>query len=252
MVDKKIESFLGKSILASYIVDEARSLKDFSTVYFYFRCADPQRDNFRFMARSLLSQFATQHDDSLNYIHEARQKTLDAELSRTKQAEELLEVALKSRKTIVMLDGLDECPRNERSHICDYFKAVHESLGIRRQDDLRCLFISQEDGFAKKDLSGIFNMRITPEHVHKDIMSFARGCQSRIEQKFEESCPLGRDMNSIADVLTNRADGMFIFVRLVAKELESQPTIAAIQDDWSPEAFPKDMEGVSVNMHALP
>lgn len=212
--------------------------------YFYFAYGDPQRDNFLCMARSLLSQLLTQNEALVDCYSSIMEVTYArGYLSSQTEAEKLLETALNSRKTYIILDGLDECPRKQRKDISTWFRSIIDKLKKSQQDEIRCLFVSQEDGFAKKDLSMLPAFKITREHNCADINAFARSSQARIEAKFGP-CLLGQSQLEISEIVTARAKGMFIFARCVLEELEQYPTKAALQREWSAESFPEELEAV--------
>ncbi|KAK4158351.1 hypothetical protein C8A00DRAFT_28632 [Chaetomidium leptoderma] len=143
-----------KSVLSSFIIDQAKQQTDISVAYFYFAYGDSQRNNFLGMARAILSQLLAQNEALLDcYNSVMAVSCAHGHLSSQQESEKLLETALKSRKTYIVLDGLDECPRDQRKDICTWFRSVVDKLERNKQDEIRCLFVSQEDGFAKKDLS---------------------------------------------------------------------------------------------------
>ncbi|KAH9427154.1 hypothetical protein MCOR02_012447 [Pyricularia oryzae] len=144
-------------------------------------------------------------------------KAPQAVLSDMKLAKELLTVALRSRKTYIILDGIDECDRNQRKEICRWYREVVEGLPRLKYDEIRCLFISQDDGVGRKDLSSLSTLRLTPESNLEDIKAFSRHWQGQIER-------------------------MFIFARCVFEELYNQPSGQAVLDEWREDRFPKDLE----------
>jgi len=51
-------------------------------------------------------------------------------------------------------------------------------------DEIRCLFVSQDDGIARKDLSMLPTINISSECNIQDIADFAEHWQARIERNF--------------------------------------------------------------------
>lgn len=222
--------------MASYIIQEVQKHPDISAVYFYFSHRKPLQDNFLAMAITLVAQLM-QHDALLDYLHSEMVKGNTGTVSTKSEAAKLLDFSLRLRKSFVILDGLDECDRDERLHICEWFRDIIEKLDRKQHGEIRCLFVCQEDGFAKKDLRDVSHLRITPELNWKDILSFSRIAQDSIEASLGQ-CPLGSDKASISEIVTSRANGMFIYAKLVLSELKSCPTRGAIRQEWSPESFP--------------
>lgn len=223
-------------MLASYIIEQLQAYQDVSVVYFYFGHQDPRRDNFFSMATTLVAQMM-QHKALVDYLYTSMTKSINGLLPNKAEAASLLDFALALRKTFVVLDGLDECSRDERQQICGWFRSAIMNLDRKHQDEIRCLFICQEDGFAKKDLRDIAHLRITADHNRADIHGFAKAAQQRIEDRLGP-CPLGIHNTSISDVVTERSNAMFIYADLVLQELESYPNKDLLEKEWDPESFP--------------
>jgi len=106
----------------------------------------------------------------------------------------------------VILDGLDECSsRHERKHIAQWFRDLVEKLPITAPERLRCLFVSQDDGIARKDFSGIASIKVTANENGKDIVNY---CTIRAEQLKLEKGLTDEKASSIAASVAKSADGM--------------------------------------------
>lgn len=199
-----LTKIVGKTILASAIVDQARSVAKTSTAFFYCKYGDPSRNTFVSVARSLLAQLLAQNDHLLQILYEKASTSGEIMLTSKANARDLLHIALSScGTTYVILDGIDECDRNDRKDIATWFQSVVAQLNLGSQEIIRCLFISQDDGIARKDLSTIPSIKIMPSDTKDDLGAFARFWHARIEDKF------GKLQNSmhIANILYARAQG---------------------------------------------
>lgn len=191
-------------MLASVIVERVKELKDVSVAFFYFAHGDPERDKFVPMARAILSQLLTQDPSLLLHFEKISTSSGQAVLSNRDLAKELLDTALRSRKTYLILDGIDECARDSRKEICTWFRAFADSLPITKQDEIRCLFVSQDDGFARKDLSMLPTLKISENEMRGDISEYALHWQQRIEGRFG---PLQDRGLELAKLVTDRSNG---------------------------------------------
>ncbi|KAJ3536177.1 hypothetical protein NM208_g5825 [Fusarium decemcellulare] len=237
-----IKHHQGKSVMASTIIEEARKLQDISVLYFYFRYRDPEKDSFLPLARALLSQALSQNDSLLLHFEEKMSTSSgQAILSSSKLAQELLQTSLKSRKTLIILDGIDECGRDERREICGWFTSAVDSLPRAKQDEIRCLFISQDDGAARKDLSILPTITMTPDRTKLDIATFCRHWQIQIEQRFGS---LQEDGLNLTEIVTARSQGIFIFSKCVLEELYQQPSRDCLLREWRADAFPSKLQEV--------
>jgi hypothetical protein len=87
------------------------------------------------------------------------------------------------KPTYIIIDGVDECERGERREICSWFINRVNLLAKEDFGALRCLFASQEDGFAKKDLGTIPAIEMFPVSTRNDIKRYITFWQAKIEGK---------------------------------------------------------------------
>ncbi|KAK6082031.1 zinc finger protein [Seiridium cupressi] len=207
----------GKTILASFVVEKARELHPTPAVlYFYCKHDNPERDNFLALGRSLLAQFL-KHDIGL--LPSFCQKSChsgEMVLSSSALVEELLDLAFGNCKSAyIILDGLDECPRDQRKIITQWFRKLIENLPSNEPERLRCLFVSQDDGPARKDFAGLASIKIRAEDNQHDVEE-----HSRVEADL------------LASLVETRSDGTIEFVHLTAKFflLEEKLVIPSIEE----------------------
>ncbi|XDG08069.1 hypothetical protein ABKA04_007684 [Annulohypoxylon sp. FPYF3050] len=123
----------------------------------------------------------------------------------------------------------------------DFQKCVVDSLTRTQMDEIRCLFISQDDGIARKDLSMISSITVTTEDNKCDIEAFANIWKVRIEEKFGV---FTKDELDIPLVVTAKSQGMFIFAKCVLKELFIQPSRHDLLREWKADNFPNELDEV--------
>jgi len=158
--------------LASLVIEEARKHQDVSVIFFYCRFRDSDRSTFLSLTRGLLSQLLSQDNDLLSFIHDKASTSGQTILSTESVAKELLETSIKNcDKLYVVIDGLDECEREERRQIVSFFENTRASLPPD-DDSLRCLFLSQDDNFARKDFANMSSFKITEAHTKQDIQAY--------------------------------------------------------------------------------
>ncbi|KAK2470509.1 hypothetical protein H9L39_18126 [Fusarium oxysporum f. sp. albedinis] len=228
----------GKSVLASTIIEEVKKTNDVSVCFFYCGFDDLERNNFVSLARSLLSQLLVQNISLLLPFEEKMSVSGQVVLTSSELSKDLLNTSLRSQKTFIILDGIDECSRDQRKDICQWFKTVVDSLSRTEQDEIRCLFISQDDGVGRKDLSMLPTISLTSEHNLNDIERFSRRWQDTIEEKFGS---LGDDGLDITQEIKSCSQGSFMFAKCVLEELYQQPTRADLLREWGSDSFPDDL-----------
>ncbi|KAF2647502.1 hypothetical protein K491DRAFT_699595 [Lophiostoma macrostomum CBS 122681] len=231
----------GKTVLASLVIEKALELLPTPTVvYFYCRHKDPERDNFRAIARTILSQLLTQDRDLLAYFYRKCCESGEPVLESRSTIESLLKEAFENCKcAYIVIDGLDECSREDRKDIAQWFRALIEDLPTSEPDRLRCLFVSQDDGFARKDLSGLAKIKIEIEDNKTDIESY---CISQAEKLTLPPYHLARERASaIAKIVTDSISGMFLLATLIWHEILGQTSIAGLEEELEPDVFPKEV-----------
>ncbi|PGH01881.1 hypothetical protein AJ80_08953 [Polytolypa hystricis UAMH7299] len=229
----------GKTILASVIVDVVRDIPGATVAFFYCKYGEELRNSFLSVSRSILAQMLNQHPHLLSYFHEKASMNSDALLTSMKLAKEMMWESLRScENTYIIIDGLDECGRDARKEITSWFRKVVEDLPATEMDSIRCLFVSQDDGIAVEDFRNVPIIKITNENLI-DIDDFASVWHQRIEARF------GVLKNSnIRNIISARAQGMFIFAELFAKYLEDQPNKTALQEELDPAKLPVNLDNV--------
>jgi hypothetical protein len=204
-------------VLASLAIEEARKLPHTTVAFFYCKYGDESRNSFLAVARGILSQVLSSqrsNNDLLLYVDERASCSGETVLSSSKLAKELLETVILSCKQIyIILDGLDECNRDERKEISTWFRQLVDGLPRKEMDTIRCLFVSQDDGYARKDLSMLPSIKLTATSNKSDIEMYAKAWHERIEKKFGTLEPKGLN---VANIVTARAQGNVQILILVS------------------------------------
>ena len=183
---QKLNGTPGKTILASIVVDAARKIPGATVAFFYCKHGEETRNSFISVARSILAQMLVQEPHLLPHFHEKASMSSDVLLTSTSVAKEMIQTALGScEKPYIIIDGLDECGREERKEISCWYQAVAEALPATEMDPVRCLFVSQDDGLALENFRNLPVIKITDEN-QDDLTDFATVWHRRIEHKFGE------------------------------------------------------------------
>jgi hypothetical protein len=109
-------------------------------------------------------------------------------LNSTPLAIELLSMAFENcQNAYIILDGLDECSRDQRKTIVKWFRDLIENLPATRPERLRCIFISQDDGFARKDFAGLASLQLRLEDTQQDIDTYCQVEARKLPEHFHLS-----------------------------------------------------------------
>ncbi|TEA11264.1 hypothetical protein C8034_v007861 [Colletotrichum sidae] len=197
------------------------------------------KNNFAAIGRSLLLQLLEHSPDLLPFFFEKYKTSTEATLTTVSDLEELLEIAIKNLPSVyIILDGIDECPRDQRKSITLWFRRLVEKLQPKDSDRIRCLFVSQDDGFARKDFSGVSSLKIQSKDNESDIREFSAAWASRIQQKFDLA---GDRTQEIAKQIPESCNGMFLLAKLICENLLDQSTVEDLEYELTPNTFPKEI-----------
>jgi hypothetical protein len=249
----------GKTILASTIIEHSHRFPQAKVCFFYCRSTDDDNHAFVRIARAMLSQLMVNNNQLTQLLYDHVTKSSEAMLSSESVAQNLLQTAFKScdknQKIYIIVDGLDECIRDERKLITTWFKKQVQNIPSKDLGIMRCLFVSQDDGYARKDLSDCASIKLTPEDTRQDIDSFCNTWQTQIAEKFK---PFNLQAHEIATIVASRSQGnqtavlvtvmiltlpgMFLYARLVTWNLYSQPNRQSVYDELHPDMLPPDLD----------
>ncbi|KAI0146814.1 hypothetical protein BJ166DRAFT_470922 [Pestalotiopsis sp. NC0098] len=246
----------GKTMLASLVVQKARELRPAPTVlYFYCKHDDPERDNFVALGRSLLSQFLDHDDELLPTFYQKACRSGETVLESSSLVQELLTLAFGNcRSAYIIIDGLDECPRDQRKVITQWFRNMIENLPINEPERLRCLFVSQDDGIARKDFAGLVTIKIRTEDSQQDVEKY---CRVEADKLLANHPLLTKDKvdgiaRSVADSVKGmfmrllnpsahltKHEGLFLLAKLIWANLSGHSSIERLDQELEPNVFPK-------------
>jgi hypothetical protein len=177
-------------------------------VFFFCSNRDTQRNGFVTVAKAIIAQLLSSNEALLHYLYDKSSHSGETTLSNIALAQDLLELSLKTQRrqqtTYIIIDGLDEYSRDDRKEIVAWFRKIIEALPANDLGTLRCLFISQDDGYARKDLLNISQIKISSADNKQDIKTFCEYWYAKIEAKFG---PIDSRGESICDTVSDRSQG---------------------------------------------
>jgi hypothetical protein len=173
------------------VIDKIRALQHAPrpiVLYFYCKDGDNDRNNFEAIGRSLLAQLLKQDESLLGDFNQRATKGGASHLASREVMEEMLKSALdECTLTYIVLDGIDECNREERKVIVKWFRQYIEDLPPRdphgnTPDRVRCLFVSQND-HARKDFDGLPSVTVNQDTNERDIQQFCNHEAEKIQKQ---------------------------------------------------------------------
>ncbi|KAI4607899.1 hypothetical protein J4E83_009443 [Alternaria metachromatica] len=234
----------GKTILTSAIVEECKTKTDFITCFFYCHDGDPTSSTAVGILKGLADQLLDHYPQMLPPCYTRRSSSGEPSLRSLNQAKRLFEdFCFTIPKLFIIVDGLDECERAERSQLLDM---LTELVGQRDAVDpgtIRLLIASQDHADIRRGLHSSAITKIAPKMLQisekdneGDIKAYTRMWVDRIEAKF----PLfTEDMKEyLRHLIVANAKGMFLYAKLVLLDLHACMTLAELLDYIKTENFP--------------
>jgi hypothetical protein len=250
---------LGKSTLASFIIETLRSVPSSSVLFFFCKHEDNDRDTFLAIARSLIQQAVVLggSEHILRYVLGESGQSLENTLTTTKDAEKILNICIQGlSKPYVVIDGLDECKPGEKRRIVSWFAG----LASRLKDDgleFRCLFSSQRDEETSKLYRGVPVINMEAEGLALDIKIFCNVECEQVKKKFslpgseadQVAQKVAKDANCklllvLLSLFAQTVTAMFLYAKLMMHHLQSQTTLSNLRRELEPNRFPKDINQV--------
>ena len=224
----------GKTVLASYLIDQAvQKSSDIpqNISYFFFKGTDKDKDNPLAAAKALIYQLL-QSDIQMELLDDLQHCMETSSHPRAFNFKSLWGLFCKycSRlpKHYILLDALDEC-ENVKLLLPGLFE-------LSQRHSIKVIFTGREQDLIS-ELNGLPMIKISPEDVADDIENY-------INYQVSERPTLSdrRVRPRIIRILNARSKGMFLWVALMIKELESLSSIDEIDEALS--SIPEDLPGV--------
>lgn len=197
---------VGKSVLASVVIDEIRSRAVVNRAFFYCKDSDSERNSYTQILRALLSQFVSQTRDLVPYYYDEAFQSGEVCLKSKKLSEKLLDFALQNlRKGFVVIDGIDECPPSDRKALLDHLLQLINRCDVTFPGKVRFMVLSREEPDIKKVLAGCETLKITSHDTLEDINTYVKYQASRLKSEFSELET--EDIDYIIKCVLDRTDG---------------------------------------------
>ncbi|KAI8951873.1 WD40 repeat-like protein [Xylaria longipes] len=235
----------GKTTLMSVVIEnfldsKCSKEKRHCVAYFYFKQKQPNKVSHNSSLRALLLQLVERDSAISDNLFEKISSIDGVNLRSTKVLEGLVKTTLESyRISYIVLDGLDECAPNEAAKSVEWFLSLINGGLAGTNSTLRVLFCGQRDGTIDKLLSDQSSISLEASGHVEDIRQYCRHFCRRIREKFNISPVMEED---IILRVTNGAQGMFLYARVVLENLWNQTRLSRLRQEIEPGTFPQGIE----------
>ena len=113
----------------------------------------------------------------------ARQQSDAAKLVSTGLAQELLRQCLEElQKSCIVIDGLDECDREERKKIMTIYTKLANQLSDNLPASFRVLFVSTDENDIRIQFTKAEIIHLTPKDNYAEMQDYARIWSRKIQE----------------------------------------------------------------------
>ncbi|KAF7504582.1 hypothetical protein GJ744_002077 [Endocarpon pusillum] len=229
----------GKTVLASVVIESCLSATSSTTSFFYCKYGDKDKNSFLSILKGLLSQLICHSRDLIPFCYDKYLASGELTLVSTSLAKQLLDLfCQKIYRQYIIIDGLDECDESERKLILQFFTSMIDRYDMKEPGRIRVLFISQDVNDIGKALSTAAVIALGPSDNESDIRSFVLTETRKIQVKHDLD---NQQVEHIVGSTCRRAQGMFLFVKLVMSNLYAQPTRHHLQEEIKVTRFPQGL-----------
>ena len=213
----------GKSFLCSLIVEHLPTRHDLISLYYFCGHKSPDSDSCALILRTLTNQLVRQDRDLAPLIHQ-NYLTKGSKKSRPAMKKILKDVLPSSNSTSIriVLDGVDECEGTIQRDI------LADLIDIQRSVKHRCkvLIASRLQPEIKKSMLQSKHIPLGSK-TEAGLKLYIQGEVLKLKTHFPNIASLL--WADIEERLQRKADGMFIWVRLVTMMLEQQGSEADLE-----------------------
>ncbi|KAF7136711.1 hypothetical protein CNMCM5793_006029 [Aspergillus hiratsukae] len=227
----------GKTYLASVLIDTCVKNPSWVTCYFYCNEKTDMKTTAIAVLRGILLGLVCQHKELVPYCHARLKSSLSPTLSDLSTANTLIETFCERIPHLYMIiDGLDECEEGLKD-LLETFKNLIKRSERYSPGKLRVLLLSRPLPEIKNALPEAAILALQPEHNKADIQKY---CQRRTCEllKFEFSNVV---LNDTVQRICTRADGIFLFAKLVMNNLAKQPSRGRFHAEISAARLPQEL-----------
>ena len=234
----------GKSFLCSLVVQNLQSQQHLSTLYYFCGHQSSSENTCATMLRTLAIQLLQQNLDMASLVHQAYVQKGSNRSSPAMRAM-LTKVLPTSKAARIVIDGIDESDHSTQQEV---LKSLVE---IQKSADHCCklLVSSRDEPQIQKSLAAKTHLRLG----EKTVKGLGLYIKDRINS-LQATLEMDSELVSLAEQrLHSKANGMFLWVRLVTDMLSYQTSELEFRDaiDRLPEGLEEAYEVIQKRIDAL-
>lgn len=199
-----ILTWVGKTYLASVIIDACREHSNGKTCYFYCNEKVETKSSGLSVLRGILLQLIPKDEDLVPYCLSKKRSSHTSNISDLSTAQTLIETFCERLPRLNMvIDGLDEC-EYARKELLETFKNLIKKAEDSSPGKLRVLFLSRPLPEIRSAIPNASVIALEPANTMGDIRSY---CQQRRTRELEKFQSEERLINDAVDTICIKSHG---------------------------------------------
>ncbi|KAI8722914.1 NACHT domain-containing protein [Fusarium sp. LHS14.1] len=240
----------GKSVLATQIVQFLQSSKQ-SLVVSHF-CTYSYEDSMDYgkILRSVLMQLIRSDTDLIAYVHDVL--VLKKKVPGSKLLEDLIRSSVSASSLIpsvtrsihIIIDGLDECDQTTQSRVIKMMERVVSAAFSSGSTICKVLLSSRMSSAIAKKARQAQTVSLSDENdsLEKAIETSASQRLSLLQPQFSQLRISNHDLNALGLRIAKKAEGMFLWARLVLDYLASNMFLRREEILSAADALPQALQ----------
>lgn len=240
----------GKSVLATQIVKFLQSSKQSLVVSHFCTYSYDESTDYDKILRSILIQLIKSDIDLVAHIYDAL--VLKKKAPHSKLLEEMIRHAVSAssptpsltRYTHVIIDGLDECDQATQSRVVKMMDRVVTAASSSSSTVCKVLLSSRVSRVVAKKArqTRIVSLSDEKESLEKAIEKYASQRLSLLQPQFSQLRISNDDLKRLSLRIAKKAEGMFLWARLVLDYLASNMFLQRDEILSAAEALPQVLQ----------
>ncbi|KAK1849669.1 NACHTdomain protein [Colletotrichum chrysophilum] len=218
----------GKTFIAAQLVRYLRTAK---MPFLHHFCSNSYASStpYEQVVRSLISQAVTRDKDRMEFVH--KDFAFSRKVPTLKVLEDLLGRPIASSSTEpsqtdfiwVIIDGLDECSSETQTYVLHLLKRIAAKTSCSTGTILKVLVVSQASPEISSHLrrKTVLSLSDERENMSRAIRQYTAHRLRLLYRKFQNLNLTQQDYENVSDDVVRKADGMFLYARLVLDYLNT-------------------------------
>lgn len=233
--------------MMSKLIQHATAADDANVVYHFCNYRSSLSIQYGHILRSIVAQFLRNNDDLLAFVYD--EYVLSRKVASLSDLEKLVPILLSSLSNNpsstayvrIFIDGIDECEDERQQKLLGWLHSLSTSSSSRTT--CKILVAGRNTQRVMKFAKKKSMVQLTKEHVSvsASIRTYVGQRFHELRASIEDSYIAKPDIDYVEETIVRKADGMFLWARLIADVLSSDVFFDAQEMRTAIDTMPKEL-----------